>query len=65
MRTVRNEAGDIVDYVGGIGEPCDLMVGSVDDIPGLKRCPNLATREVDDRGRPLFVCEEHFRRVAN
>jgi hypothetical protein len=27
-------------------------------------CPRKATREVSDRGRLLYICEEHFQRNA-
>ena len=52
---------------------CELCVDPIDkphvDEDGAKRwrpCPNPATREVlDDNGKPLRVCEEHFRKEAS
>lgn len=42
---------------------CELCMDLVDN--RWRRCPNTATRVVsDDRGRPLHICEEHFKRAA-
>ncbi len=54
-------------------EFCELCIDPIDephvDQDGTKRwrpCPNPATREVlADNGKPLRVCEEHFRKEAS
>jgi hypothetical protein len=75
-RIVEDENGNAKVITGGTGfntpPMCDLCIDPIDkphiDEDGTKRwraCPNPATREVlDDSGRDLNVCEEHFRKAA-
>lgn len=62
-RIVRNERGETIEILRGIGEPCDLWKG--EDPLTAVQCVRTATREIEHDGHPLFICEEHFNEIAD